>query len=349
MVSRAKDFSNPFNIAGGCMRINKYVTIISVALCLSYPLTALAYGHQGHETVGLIAASLIKGTNAEKQVKRLLQKEETLATASEWADCAKGFTYCHADPTEEMKDFVQRNPNHHAYHYTDIPFQLRAYKKGEIGTTPDDVVNIMEDAIRVLKNQPQQNPAHNLKKREALVVLVHMTGDIHQPMHVGAAYISEDDEFIVPRNEEEAKSTFTQGGNLLCDRSKGVHSYWDTDLVLRAMRVSKVKNSVELAQVLLTKAKKIKVDPGVATNWPMRWATESLQLSELELAPITVVQKRKAGPGRSPCEASDPNSSNYVWDVRLPDEYGPEGATTVSEQLSKAGARLAWLLRAIWP
>jgi hypothetical protein len=331
------------------MKLNRCATALSVAFCLSYPVSALAYGHQGHEAVGLIAASLIKGTNAEKQVKKLLQPDETLATAAEWADCAKGFTYCGADPTEEMKDFARRNPNHHAYHYTDIPFQIAAYKKGEIGTTPDDVVNILEDAIRVLKGQTPQNPGHNLTKREALFILAHMTGDIHQPLHVGAAYISEGDEFIVPRNEEEGKTTFTQGGNLLCDRSKGIHSYWDTDLVVKAMRASKVKTSEALAQALIPKAKKVKVDPGVATRWPIRWATESLQLSELELAPITVLQKRKAGPGRSTCQASDPSSNNYVWDVRLPDEYGPEGAVTVADQLSKAGARLAWLLRAIWP
>jgi hypothetical protein len=322
---------------------------MSVAFCLSHPVATLAYGHQGHETVGLIAASLIKGTNAEKQVKKLLQSDETLATAAEWADCAKGFTYCRADPTEEMKDFARRNPNHHAYHYTDIPFQIPAYTKGEIGTTSDDVVNILEDAIRVLKGQTPQNPGHNLTKREALFILAHMTGDIHQPLHVGAAYISEDDEFIVPRNVEEAKTSLTQGGNLLCDRSKGVHSYWDTDLVLKAMRATKVKTSEELAQALLPKAKKLKADPGVATIWPMRWATESLQISELELAPISVIQKRKAGPGRSTCQASDPNSNSHVWDVRLPDEYGLEGAATVAEQLTKAGARLAWLLRAIWP
>jgi hypothetical protein len=322
---------------------------VSVALWLNNPTAAMAWGHQGHEAVGDIAAAMIKGSKAEKQVKKLLKPGETLATAAEWADCAKGFTYCHVDPTDEMKDFARRNPNHHAYHYTDIPFQLTAYKKGEIGTTPDDVVNILEDAIRVLKGQAPQNPGHDLTKREALFILAHMTGDIHQPLHVGAAYVAVGDDFEVPQDENEAKTGFTQGGNLLCDRTKGVHSLWDSDLVVKAMRSSHSTTPEELAQGLLPKAKKVKADTGAVSGWPARWATETLRISSLELSPLTVVQKRKSGPGRSPCQASAADSVGSVWDVRLPDQYAAEGAVTASAQLVKAGARLARTLQAIWP
>jgi S1/P1 Nuclease len=327
----------------------RFVALVATVLCLGNPSTVLAWGHQGHQAVGYIAASMIKGSHAEKQVKKLLQPDETLATAAEWADCAKGYSYCHADPTPEMSEFAAHNPNHHAYHYADIPFQLSSYKKGEIGATPDDVVNILEDAIRVLQGKPPQNAAHVLTKREALFMLAHMTGDIHQPLHVGAAYISATSEFIVPRTEQEAAASFTQGGNLLCDRSKGVHSFWDTDLVVKAMRSLHATTPEELALALLPKATKLKADAGAVSGRPSRWATETLHLSALELSPLVVLEKRKAGPDGSPCQASDPNSTGFVWDVRLPDQYAAEGAVTAAEQITKAGARLARTLQAIWP
>ena len=312
------------------------------------PTDALAWGHEGHETVGNIAAALIKG-NAKKQVAKLLQPGETLATAAEWPDCAKGFSYCHVDPTAEMNEYSSQNPHHHAYHYADVPFDLPAYQEGVVGSNGDDVVHILGDAILVLQGKAPANDAHVLSKRAALFIVAHMTGDIHQPLHVGAAYLSPDHEFIVPRDEVEAKAGFTQGGNLLCHGSRNMHSHWDDDLVVKAMRTAKVTTSVGLAKALLGKAKAFKGETGAVNSWPTQWATESLALSAVELKLLTVTGIRKAGAGRSPCQSSDPNSASSVWDVQLPDQYDKEGTVTAADQLAKAGARLAKVLQAIWP
>jgi hypothetical protein len=64
---------------------------------------------------------------------------------------------------------------------------------------------------------------------------------------------------------------------------------------------------------------------------------------------VTVIKKRGAGPGKSPCQASDGKSKGSVWDIELPDHYANDGAITANDQLAKAGARLAKLLKAIWP
>ncbi len=94
------------------VRYSLVLVTFAVALCLSAPVPVLAWGRDGHETVGYIAASLIIGTNAEKKVKALLHSGETLATAAEWADCAKGINYCQKQPTMELQDFAQHNPHH---------------------------------------------------------------------------------------------------------------------------------------------------------------------------------------------------------------------------------------------
>jgi hypothetical protein len=282
-------------------------------------------------------------------VKKLLNSGETMATAAEWPDCAKGFRYCHKDPTPEMKDFADRNPNHHSYHYTDVPFQIDEYSDDAVGASPDDVVHILGDAILVLKGQSPSNFAHNITRREALFILAHMVGDIHQPLHVGAAYVDSGDQFVVPETPEEAKDDFTQGGNLLCHGSKGVHSFWDDNLATAAMKKAKVTTSKAFATTLLPEAKKIKADVGQIETWPAKWATESLNLSEQELSPLTVTDKRKAGAASS-CQTSKlSNNGDMVWVVEFPPDYARDGAVIAREQLAKAGARLARVLKAIWP
>jgi len=62
--------------------------------------------------VGYLEATLIAVSNAEYKVNTLLEQGETLATAAEWPDCAKGFRYCDKQPTGEMTQFAQRNPAH---------------------------------------------------------------------------------------------------------------------------------------------------------------------------------------------------------------------------------------------
>jgi hypothetical protein len=145
--------------------------------------------------VGAIADNLIKGTDAEKHVKELLQPGETLESVANWPDCVKG-NYC-GPQTQEMMDYVAANPQHSEYHYTDVPFQLDHYHDGAVGTADDDIVQTLKQAIAVLqgKDDAKSNP-HHFTKRQALILLTHMTGDIHQPLHVGAAYVGKDGKFV---------------------------------------------------------------------------------------------------------------------------------------------------------
>src|SRR5436305_1551749 len=92
-----------------------------LASCLT--LSAFGWGSEGHETTGAIADQLIKGSEAEKQVRALLG-DESLSTASLWADQVKGY----GEQTPEMDQFKKANPAHAQSHYTDIPFQEKRYR-----------------------------------------------------------------------------------------------------------------------------------------------------------------------------------------------------------------------------
>ena len=65
-----------------------------------------------------------------------------------------------------------------------FPFQAAAYEERGVGTSDDDIVHILKQCIAVLKGArgASANP-HNFSQREALLLLVHLIGDLHQPLH----------------------------------------------------------------------------------------------------------------------------------------------------------------------
>jgi hypothetical protein len=74
---------------------------------------AFAWGSDGHRAVGAIADKLIKGSDAERQVKAILLPGETLESIANWPDCVKG-NYCGPQTPEirERQPQAQRVPLH---------------------------------------------------------------------------------------------------------------------------------------------------------------------------------------------------------------------------------------------
>src|SRR6185295_2938525 len=90
---------------------------------------------------------------------------------------------------------------HTLYHFLDLAIQRDAYRDGLVGTTSYDIVHAINAAVTVLR-QPACSGPHppttpipaapgrfSLTCRQALMLLVHMVGDLHQPLHVGALYL----------------------------------------------------------------------------------------------------------------------------------------------------------------
>ena len=60
-------------------------------------------------------------------------------------------------------------------------------------THGDDVVQILRQAIGVLQGRLDSvsNP-HQFTQRQALLMVAHLVGDLHQPLHVSGAYVTRD-------------------------------------------------------------------------------------------------------------------------------------------------------------
>src|ERR1700677_76634 len=159
------------------------------------PLSAWAWGDEGHRAIGAMADQLIAGTAAAGNVHALLG-DETLSAASVWADAVKGRT----NQTEEMIEFKKSNPDHAVHHYTDIPFGGRKYGEDSLGATNVDVMHAIPACILILQGRTEaQTMFKNVSPRMALRLLAHYIEDIHQPLHVGAGYLDKT-KFVDPND-----------------------------------------------------------------------------------------------------------------------------------------------------
>ena len=169
-----------------------------VLLSLSFLLfTSIAkveffWGQTGHRVVGHIADGMLS-KKAQKNVRRVLG-HETLAEVSTWMDEVR---------SDRAYDYAR------TWHYTTIP-DGETYDSAE--KQPNgDVIWAIERIINKLKGGKltEEEEAVNLK------FLVHLVGDIHQPLHVG--------------NGED------RGGNDVkvkwFNTDTNLHSVWDTRMI----------------------------------------------------------------------------------------------------------------------
>ena len=138
--------------------------LLAFAIALYLPLNAGAWGMLGHRIVGQIAESHLSG-KAKKGVKDVLGNE-SLAMASNWGDFIK------SDPSY---DYLYN------WHFVNLPAGL---DKQGISDYLDqekspNVYNKIPEMAAILKNR--QSTAD--EKRLAMRLLVHLVGDLNQPMH----------------------------------------------------------------------------------------------------------------------------------------------------------------------
>lgn len=175
----------------------KHIFLTVSMFCLS--LVAFGWGQKGHDTVAFIAENHL--TDATKAALDSLLDGKSPVYWANWLD--------NASHTPE-------------YAYT----KTWHYKNVDADRTYDDMPpNPAGDAILAIKSQIEtlKNPATN-KAEAALAskILIHVVGDMHQPMHMGHAT--------------------DLGGNRTklkyFNRDKNLHSIWDTDLLESSHRWS---------------------------------------------------------------------------------------------------------------
>ena len=312
---------------------------------------ALAWGSDGHRVVGAIADQLIAGTPAQQRVAALLQPGESLETLAVWADCVKTTAPASCGPqTEEMTTFLASNPGQAGYHYADVPFQLEHYQDHALGTRADDIVQILRQAIGVLQGHPAAagNP-HQFTPRQALQMVAHLVGDLHQPLHVSGAYVARDGSLGLPTTRAQLKDgSFyeTRGGqDLLVGADRNLHTYWDFVLVEATLRRAGVGTGPEAPRRYAARVVEAgplgAADTGAPEGWPDVWADGALAASKQAFRGVTL--------GPRQLRTDDHGVQRPAWVATLPPDYEASGSALAERQLVQGGYHLAELLIALFP
>ena len=344
----------------------KMGTVRDLHVAIAFSLTAslasapaAAWGPDGHQSIGAIADRLIAGSNAASAVDSILGGLR-LQDASVWADCAKGvdpsedyqytaegrFPECRIFETSqleaEMAAFVRRNDIncerkatedscHKQYHYSDVALQRDRYALGTVGTRDSDLIGAVSAAAAVLQGDPSPAPFAFQGKREALLLLSHYVGDIHQPLHVGAIYLSVTGQRIDPDNGPFDPMTQTRGGNQISTRMAGskkkgpnLHAAWD--------RIPPALTVARVSAAWVERARRIRASPGAMAKWPAQWGTNTLGQAKAAFSGLAFAARKGA-----------------TWPAVLPASYSAKMKRIETRQLTEAGARLAQMLQTIFP
>ena len=149
------------------MKFFKIIFISAVFIIPSLPASAW-WGINGHRIVGEIASHYLTG-KAKKAVREILGSE-SIAMASNWADFIK---------SDSTLNYLS------PWHYMNVKGGLSSNQFNDFlkQDTITDAYTKLNFLIAELKNKSLPLD----KKQFYLKLLIHITGDIHQPLHVGRA------------------------------------------------------------------------------------------------------------------------------------------------------------------
>ena len=315
-----------------------FLSVVIVAAGLAVSAVSLgAFGDAGHRVVGTVAELHLRNTRALAEVRKILRPNETLADAAVWPDRIKDPLYEDADtPLLRLN-----HPAHDTYHYTNLPFQATLYSLNATGARSTDIVQMTRECIRVLKGGARPGSGVVLSQRDALRLLAHLVGDMHQPLHVGNAFVSASGplQFVDPSGPTGWRSTL--GGNALIYGPEGrfnLHSYWDS----HAVNITMQQDDVDaFAARLVADVKPVPSwnGKGDIDGWAEQWATEGLALAKDVHRGIRLVSY--VGPDEAKRTA-------HRWTIEQPADYDARARPIIRQQLAAGGYRLAAVLKAIW-
>lgn len=340
-----------------------------------------AWAAPAHQAIADLAQARI-GPAARKALAQILGApgdlpSGALADLAAWPDeirrrqsdgtVADGWT--RAD-VREADRFNRDHPKNGLWHFVNLPLGAdeypvegtAAWNRLQAFVSAHDIVHALAASIRILESP---TPPTDFSKPQALSWLVHLVGDIHQPMHVTAGYYdAHAPDFATapvriedPQRAAAAGVLGDRGGNgLLFAPSpsiagpKNLHAIWDSCVPAvvasaRCDRPSQIQTALvrtlgaRLAPAMVAEAR----TPGDHHIWPAAWASDTLRR-----AAVNRVYDVRLTAGR--IDVSSGRSVQATVTAPGADAYARQHAAAAAAQLSKAAIRLADLLDAIgWP
>lgn len=166
------------------------ISFLIILICAS--LSANAWGPTGHRVTGWVAERHVN-KKAKKHLERILG-QESLAMAANWMDEIR---------SDSKYDYAED------WHWVTIP-DGQTYQQTQKNSKGDVI-----EAIERLKASLKSGKLNLQQEREHLKMLVHLIGDIHQPLHVGHGH---------DRGGNDTKVTWFGS-------SSNLHRVWDSQMI----------------------------------------------------------------------------------------------------------------------
>ncbi|MBP6442377.1 MAG: S1/P1 nuclease [Gemmatimonadales bacterium] len=189
----------------------------------------LFWGQLGHRIIARVAAARL--TPAARLAVRDLIPGETLASVASWADSIR-----------------PSRPETGPWHYVNIPIWDSIYRPKTVCPDGTCVIAMLEKEIAILRDRTKPRS----ERAEALKWVVHLMGDMHQPLHVGDRG---------DRGGNDVKLTWA-------GKAWTLHSLWDTGLLV-ATGVPEERFVVEIGRTLDQRGDLATLTRGSIVDWAM--------------------------------------------------------------------------------
>lgn len=274
--------------------MKKRLSIVCLlALSLLLPQTALAWNATGHEVVARIAWEKMQPQTRQRVMILLMQappdadlasllpqdnrplpirQRDFFMLAATWADIVR---------SDEFPE--RRKKYHHSiWHYTNFFWK-------QVNGLPVDVPELQPESVNIVERLgflEKEVVAKNIAASERgvdVAWILHLVGDIHQPLHTSAR---------VTQTEPEGD----QGGNLFLLTPKNtppkdarrLHGYWDDILnksILRQASESDLAYANRIASIIMQRHPESKIKLRLKRGAYAEWAREGLSSAKTFVYP----------------------------------------------------------------
>jgi len=267
------------------------VLLIIASFAIAAP--ARAWGPEGHRLVGMVADELLDARS--RAALRELAGDESLADIGLWMDAER----------ERMR---ATHPGSEHWHYDNRPICDAGARAASYCPDGRCASGAYAHYLAILGDRRADRAA----RLEALRIVVHVMGDVHQPMHVA------------DHDDRGGNDVEVRVGRR--SRPKPLHAAWDNDFVKRAVDGAELG---DYAHHLVESHRSTRA--AIEAGGFAAALTESYDLAQ------------HYAYGRLPGFSCRGGLADVV---RLSPEYSDGAADIVAERIARAGIRLAAVLRA---
>ncbi len=276
--------------------MTRFGIVLALLTCvLGQPAPVLAWGSIGHRVVGQVADAHLTPT-AQKAASAIM------------GSCSLGDVANWMDKVRKTPEGKAMKPWH---------FQSVDLCHPSLANCEDCARHQIKQAIETLKTDHGSDDASRARRLKALRVLVHLVGDVHQPLHAAENGDFGGNSVTLENRKCPGWDKNDKPITVLCK----LHTYWDNILVKKAQGEENEHQFVaRLAAMSVS-----------ADGDPDSWITESNALASTK---VHTYERFACNIGKNSVEISR--------------EYDDTAVPVVTEQLAKAGARLAATLNDIY-